>query len=222
MANNPGGKQVICSCKVGNAVSQYELVGLNQQLVSKRSRDEASLRDLADYINRSILAAALETDADTLIENTEAFGALGREEAIESIYHVLTDDSGSTEQLARVETRLEQSGVDLEAVRSAWVTHPTVRTHLRECLDIDTSRTPDLEPDDGLQTIEWARSQCVAIVERTFERLVQAGHLSITDVDVSLSIRVTCTACKETFRPSDLVNRGGCACDSGTSNQKSS
>lgn len=222
MPNNTEADQVTCSCKVGKAIAKHDLVELNAQLASKRSDGAASLRDLADFVNRSILTAALETDADTLIENTEAFGALDREEAIDSIYHVLTDDSASTEQRARVGTRLEQAGVDLEAVRSAWVTHPTVRTHLRQCLEIDTSQTSDLEPDDGLHTIEWARSQCVAIIEQTLKRLVKAGHLSITDIDISLSIRVTCTACEETYQPMDLVHRGGCACDRPSSIKESS
>lgn len=216
MVSNPEVEQVACSCKVGKAIVQYELSDLNDQLIVKREEHSTSLRALADFVNQSILASAIDLDGDELVENTEAFGALDREEAIKSIYQVLADETASSEKRARVETRLEQYGIDLDSVRSAWVTHPTVRTHLRECLDIDTSQTSNLVPDDGLQTIQWARSRCVSIVERTLERLVKAGHLSITDTDISLSIHVTCTVCEQTYRPTDLVRRGGCACDQGS------
>lgn len=199
-----------CSCKVGRKIHQYSLKHLNTELVHRRRDEEASLRDLADYVNRCILAAALAA-ADVDITNS-LYGAVSKEDALTTLYETLADDETPAERTARVRTRLTQLGVDVEAIETDWVTHPTVRKHLRECLDVDTQRTTTLTPNDASDTIEWARTQCANIVTETFTRLRNADIVATGPLDVTVPIQLTCTKCGKTYRPSQLLTRRKCAC----------
>lgn len=199
-----------CTCKVGKAITGYGLTDLDETLRERRVRDTLSLRDLADLVNQAILEAAIEQQVEA--QAVDVFGLLDPDDVIESLYDALTDESTASDRTARITSRLRQIGVDLDDVRQSWVTHPTVRSHLRDCLDLDTSTTADLSADDARRTIDWARNRCLAIVKRTIERLANAGRLTITDVDVSLTVMISCATCNETYRPARLIERGGCRC----------
>lgn len=208
----PERETVACSCKVGRVAGAHGLDGLDDELRRRRD-DGASLRALADVVNRHVLSVALEAsavdeDADT------AFGAVSGERAVEAIYDALGGDDVPPERTARVRTRLEQHGIDVDALTDDWVTHPTVRHHLRECLGIDTARGGGITPGDAVDTTEWARARCAGVVGRTFERLADAGLVKTGALDVSVTIRLTCESCGNSYRPSRLLDDGGCACDS--------
>jgi hypothetical protein len=102
--------------------------------------------------------------------------------------------------------------VNVEAVEADWVTHPTVRKHLRECLDIDTQRTVTITPDDARNTIEWARARCTNVVAQTCARLRNANLISTGPLDATVTIQITCTTCGETYRLSQLLTHRECAC----------
>lgn len=210
-----------CDCKLGHVNEQYQLRDLNDELIRRRQNGDASLRDLASYVNLRILDAAIErATGDIVTGDNDLYGALEREEAIATIYETLTDEEIAPERRARVRTRLDQARVDLDVVEDDWLTHPTVRNHLLECLGIDTSPTRELDRDGAAKTIEWARSRCVAVIGRTLQRLQTVGQLTITNADVSLSIRITCTECQETYSPSQLLSQGRCACTSNDPNRE--
>jgi hypothetical protein len=210
-AERPG--QRSCDCKIGRDIDRYQLDELNEQVIHNRQDNELSLRDLATFINHRVLEAAIEdASGDILEDESDLFGALDQKDAIAAIYGALQDEDVSPDRRARVRTRLSQAGVDLDVVEDHWVTHTTVRRHLQECLDLDTSSEQTLEPENAKSTIEWIRTRCTAIVVRTFERLQSAGHLNVSDLDVSVSIRATCTECGKTYSPSKLISRGHCDC----------
>jgi len=199
-----------CSCKVGRKTNQYNLKDIDSELIDQRQKADASLRELAAYVNQRILAAAL-TAADVDVTNA-LYGAVSDEDALTTLYETLASDDTPSERAARVRTRLTQLGADIETVEADWVTHPTVRTHLRDCLDIDTGRTATLTSDDARDTIEWARTRCVNVVAQTFTRLRNADVLSTGPLDITVTVQVTCTACGETYRPSQLLTHSECAC----------
>lgn len=202
-----------CRCKIGRTIATYRLDDLEEDLVRRR-HDGTSLRDLALYVNYRILETAIESASGSVLDDGGLFGALDRQEAIATIYEALQGDGVAPDRRARVRTRLEQDGVDLDRLEDAWVTHTTVRRHLRECEDVDTSSEPTVDSESATTTIEWARSRCTAIVDRTLERLASADDLGIASPEVSVSIRVTCTACGATFEPGQLISRGHCDCRS--------
>lgn len=205
-----------CECKVGRDIERYRLGELDETVVRYRQEHETSLRDLADYVNHRILEAAITDTADDVLDGKSGlFGALEREDAVAAIYGALYDDDVAPDRRARVRTRLEQAGVDLDSVENDFVTHTTVRRHLNECLGIDTSSEQTIDSENAKDTIEWIRTRCTAIVARTFERLQSAGQLEVRDLEVSVSIRATCTECGATFTPTEFISRGHCDCYSG-------
>lgn len=197
-----------CACKVGRAAETYGLEDLDSRLVARR-RDGDSLRALAAYVNRRVLAAALREASDG---EWELLGAIDEDDVIEAAYAALADDETPRERTARVRTRLEQAGVDVDSVTDDWVTHPTVRQHLRNCLDVDTSRDATIGHEDAVDTVEWARTRCNRIVARTVTRATNAGLVDVGDPAVSVSVTVNCRECGQSYRPARLLDRGSCEC----------
>lgn len=199
-----------CSCKVGRKITKYGLNDLDTELIRRRQDVDASLRELAAYINQRILAAALsEIDAEI---TAAVYGAVSDDDALTVLYETLADDDVPADREARVRTRLTQLGVDVEAVEADWVTHPTVRKHLRQCCNVETSRNASITLDDARDTIEWARTRCARVVNRTFERLQDANLVRTGNREVTVIIQITCTACRNTYRPTQLLDKSACAC----------
>ncbi|MFQ3320494.1 MAG: hypothetical protein ACI80F_002577 [Natronomonas sp.] len=199
-----------CSCKVGRGIERYELENLNSELLHRRQDDGMSLRDLADYVNQRILAAALT--AAGVDVTTTLYGAVSSDDALTALYETLANDDTPAEREARVRTRLTQRGIDVEAVEADWVTHTTVRTHLRKCLGTTTRRATTITPDDARDTIEWSRTRCANVAGQTFERLRNADIVSTGSLDITVTIQITCTSCGETYRPNQLLTSRECAC----------
>lgn len=198
-----------CDCKVGRVATRRGLAGLDEALVRHRRAESASLRELANLVNRRVLSAALTmADIDNL---DDLFGAISGDQAVEAVYDALTADT-EPERTARVRTRLEQRGVDVGAVEDDWVSHPTVGRHLRDCLDVDTARSATITLDDAVDTIEWARTRAAGVIARTFQRLATAGLVRTGELDAAVTVQLTCSTCGHTYRPRELLERGGCAC----------
>lgn len=203
----------LCRCKIGRAIRKYDLDRLNTEIVEYRDTENKSLRGLERYINKCILRKGVENTPDVdLNTDTQIFGAVSDEDAIDHIYEVLHDDSTPPDHRARVEKRLEQVGVDVEAIRSDWITHTTVSSHLNDCLGIDTNRSKPISQDQAGKTIEWAKTKCRRIISRTVTRLQANNKIAIADPDVSISVHITCTDCHQTFSPEELTQSGTCEC----------
>lgn len=195
-----------CSCKLGRNLATYGLDDLHAKIRDRRS-DGDSLRDLERFVNRSLLDGAIR-EAGT--------GVIGD---VDAIYDALTDDDVSAGKRTEVRERLEHAGVDVAAVESAFVSYQTVRTHFKDCLDVETARESRLSVDDARGTIEWARSRSEGIVERTVQRLAAVDEVSAGDVDVSHVIRIDCPDCDTTYPIDEFVDRGGCGCGSATARE---
>jgi hypothetical protein len=189
-----------CSCKLGRNLAAYGLDGLHEKVRARRA-DGDSLRDLERFVNRSLLEGAIrEAGADVIGD-------------VDSIYDALAGDDVSAGERTEVRERLEHAGVDVAGAEDAFVSYQTVRTHFRECLDVETARESRLSVDDARGTIEWARSRSEGIVERTVQRLAAADEVVAGDIDVSHVIRIDCPDCGATAPVDEFVDRGGCDCE---------
>lgn len=188
-----------CSCKIGRNVQKYSLGEFDRRLTD-RHRDGASLRDLETVVNEAILSASIRAaDAEVIGD-------------VSSVYETLTGDAASAGERTELRDRLSRAGVEVEAVTDDFVSYQTVRTHLRECLDLSTDQRDPLSVEDARGTIEWARSRSEGIVERTLERLAGTDAVTAGDVDVSHVVRATCDECGATFPVDVFIDRGGCDC----------
>jgi len=189
-----------CDCKVGRNVSKYGLSEFDRRLRQRRA-DGASLRSLERVVNEALLQRALDAaDAEVIGD-------------VSSIYAKLTGDDVSAGDRTEVRERLARAGVDTEELQSDFVSYQTVRTHLRECLDVDTARSRSLSTDDAQGTIEWARSRSEGIIERTLERLDDSDAVRAGALDVTHVVRVSCQDCGESYPVGTFLDRGGCDCD---------
>jgi len=189
-----------CSCKIGRNVEKYGLDRLDRRLLDRRD-DGASLRRLEGVANRAVLRAALrEAETDVIGD-------------VSSLYEKLTDEDTSAGERTELRERLSRAGIDTDTLLDDFVSYQTVRTHLRDCLDVDTDRRASLTVEDARGMIEWARSRSEGIVERTVERLRDTDEFRSGDVEVTHVIRVSCPDCGASYPIETFIDRGGCRCE---------
>ncbi|WP_158853390.1 rod-determining factor RdfA [Halorhabdus sp. CUG00001] len=195
-----------CSCKVGRVAERYDLSDLDTDLQSRHDAG-TSLRALATVLNKRILRTALERaggDTSTLVSS---------DRGVDTLFDVLDGSTEATDtERVRVKTRLEQAGVDVEAVTDDWVSHATIKSHLNECLSVDTSRETSITESDAIDTIEWTRTRSENVIAETIERLQNAGLIAVGEPTTSVRARITCEDCGRSYAVRDLLDAGGCAC----------
>jgi len=193
--------------KITRDIEKYGLESLNDQLKARRSED-ASLRDLADFVNKRILEAALaERDVELLSD-------------VDRVYELLTNEDVSVGNRTEVETKLQMADVPIEEIRSDFVSHQTIKHHLNTQLNVDTGRESTLSLDDAQRRINWAQSQNEAIIQNTLEQFAQTDGLNTCEFDLATSVRVTCKECSRSFSLYDFLERGRCGCSPETDSER--
>jgi len=147
-------------CKVDRVAEKWVLDDVDEKLREQRQNAEASLRDLEDYFNRRVLEAAMRDARAEMIEGE-----------VENTYHLLAADDVSSGSKVEVKDRLRRSGVDPEAVADDFVSYQTIRTHLQECLEVDTSLNTGVKKSEAKNTVFKLLSRTEVITERTIDRL---------------------------------------------------
>lgn len=187
-------------CKVDRISVAYGLEGADEVLQDCHA-DGTSLRDLETQYNQRLLESALrEAGVDVL------------QGEVENLYHLLTGDDVSAGMRVEARSRLERHEVDPERLRADFVSYGTIRTHLRECLAVDTERESTVTPTGAKNTVFKLISRTESVTKRTIDRLQSSGLLSVGTVDVTLSLRIACTECGEEYTFSRLLDRGRCSC----------
>jgi hypothetical protein len=187
-------------CKVDRISRKYDLDDIDEVL-----RDDweegTSLRDLETQYNQRVLEAALRAAGVEVLQGE-----------VENLYQLVTGDDVSAGTQVEARSRLEQYGIDPESVRDDFVSYQTIRTHLRECLAMETERESSVTPTDAKNTVFKLLSRTESITRRTIDRLRSSGQLDVGEVDVTLSLRIACTDCGQEYTFSRLLERGRCSC----------
>jgi hypothetical protein len=198
-------KNVNRKYKVGDVLATYELADLHDRLPDLwlgESGEEVSLRDLADRINVAIVRAALERAGEDPLDG-EA----------ENVYRLLHGDDVSAGVQIQQENRLERTGIDVDTLKSGFVTHQAVHTYLTKGLDISKESSDQTDPIEKHETrIERLRNRLDAVVEQSLADLRKAGELSTGDVDATISIQVYCEDCGTQYELRELLQNGVCNC----------
>ncbi len=189
-------------CKVGRGIQKYGCNGLNDRLVQEYRHEDASLRDLERVINQEFTISAIESAGSPTDRDPATLTA------------ILRGDGDSTRrEKARLETQLTQAGVDIEQLQQDYVSFRTVKTHLNEHLNVDTSRNETITIDSARDLIEWAETRCANVIERTIKRLSNANEATIGgDFTVRISPRITCYDCNTTLTITEYLDSNGCNC----------
>lgn len=194
-----------CDCKVGTAVERFGLDGLDAHLAEEwTDPDGGSLRELAAETNRRILRSALRAAA-----------ADPPGEGVGATYRLLAGETGSEGGRVAVRNRLERQGVAVDAVESAFVSHATVHSHLRDCLGVSHAvekPAPDERVETAERTLGALRSRLEAVTETTVDQLRDAGVLALPAFDVYVDVNVACRECGRYHSVTDLLAARGCDC----------
>lgn len=190
--------------KVVRVVETYGLDGVGEELEMHWTADgdeRMSLRDLAAYLNRRVLAAVMR----------EA-GMRPLEGEVENVYRLLTDEDVSSAERTRTRRRLEREGVDVSTMLDDFVTYQAVRTYLTEHRDAAYEETDRDGPTDEVEHIGRLRGRVASVTESKLDRLERDGHLTLGDVRTFVDVNVFCERCGAQYEAEELLERGGCDC----------
>ena len=196
--------------KVERVIDSRDLQGLGETLARRWTAPgdrRLSLRELADLFNRRVLDAALVDAGHDLLAGE-----------VEALYDLLTGAGDESATRTKALTRLGRLGVDVEAVRSDFVSHQAVHTYLTEHRGV----APPSD-DDGRSRLEKRaavvrrlRNRLVAVATESLEALERSGDLDLGSVEVLTTVSVFCEACGTTRSLQEVLDAGGCDCDPGS------
>ncbi|AUG46181.1 hypothetical protein BVU17_01060 [Haloarcula taiwanensis] len=193
--------------KVSRLIDEYDLDGVGATLERRWTADGdagASLRELATEFNHRLVEAALAAENEAPLDGEAA-----------NLYRLLTDDEASTGARTKARHRLRRSGLDVDALRSDFVSHRAVRSYLTSCRGV-TPPSERADDGDALDRRKRSLDRLVGRLERVTEGTVQdlsnAGELTVDDADVYVDVQVHCPTCDAQYELHDLLSRGGCDC----------
>lgn len=184
-------------------IEEYDLDGLGAELERRWTapgEERASLRDLAETVNRRVLAAAIQS-------------AGGRPLAgeVSNLYRLLDGPEAGPAARTRAKRRLEREGVDVESVTEEFVSYQAVRTYLTT--HRGASYDPETEPASADETIARLRSRLEAVAEDKLSGASERGEITLGEHDVTVAVRVACRDCGRQLDVGTLLAEGGCDCE---------
>jgi hypothetical protein len=189
--------------KVARLIEEYDLEGFGEELehLWTAEEDRRSLRDLADYFNQHLLRHALEA---ANIQHLDG--------EVENTYRLLTDDDISSAESTRVQRRLERDGVDVDSLKTDFVTYQAIRTYLKDHrgAEYTPAETDPLEREKT--NVQKLRGRMVSVTEGKLEQLRNNGALTLGDFRTIAEIQVICEDCNTQYDILELLDRGGCEC----------
>jgi len=188
------------ACKLDRIADEYGLTSVDDELRGAKA-DGASLRDLETLVNHRLLKQAFLDAGSPLLPGE-----------VDTLYELLTDSEVSKGTEVQLRDRLETEGIDTDSLVADFVSYQTVRTHLKECLDVDTGRHQRVEIDSERRTIFGILGRTERIVQDSVDRLAAADELATGELNVSVTARVTCESCAHSYSLDELLSRQSCAC----------
>jgi hypothetical protein len=184
--------------KVARVIDAYDMSGLGEDLEQRwLATDDSgmSLRELADYFNRSVLEAAIEGSEMSILDVD-----------VDQIYEQLTDDDVSSGVRTRVERRLERNGIDVEDLTADFVTHQSIHTYLREYRDVEQPEpSPAEKREAAVERIQKLQDRSAAVTQDAVEGLQRADLVPEGDVDVVVDIQVIYSDSGQQYDVFDLI-----------------
>lgn len=193
--------------KVARLIEEYGFDSVGEELESRwasEGEDGMSLRELAAYFNRQVLAAEL-ADADLNPVSGE----------VENLYRLLTDDAVSPAERTRAQRRLDRDGIDVDALQERFVTYQAVRSYLKKHRNAEPATEDRPRIDVEAEHIQRLTGRTAAVTQTKLTQLVADGTLSLGEFRVLVNVSVFCDDCNTRYDVGELVERGGCACASG-------
>lgn len=126
--------------KIDRVSETWGLERIGDRLRERRA-DGNSLRDLDPYFSEAVLRSAMESAGMDTLPGEQSY-----------LYRLLTDDDVGAGKRVDAESRLRRAGRDPSSVTGDFVSYQTVRAHLNDCLDVETTREAHLAVGEARNT----------------------------------------------------------------------
>ena len=203
-SDDTAGSETDSNSKVVAVIRRRNLTGLGDELVERwvgETTERMSLRELAEYFNRELLAQTLRDASVTTLDGESA-----------NIYRLLTDDDVSSGAAVQATNRLEQHGIDVDRLVADFVSRQAIHTYLTGYRDVSYS-SPDVDPVETETTnVQRLKRRMTTIVESKVERLRSTDRITLGEFNLLVDMRVLCEDCGAQYQVSELFERGGCEC----------
>jgi hypothetical protein len=182
--------------KVARLIDSYGLSEMGADLEARWTADDPddrmSLRELADFFNRRVLAAAMEEARMRPVDGE-----------VENTYRLLTASDVDAGNRTTARRRLEREGIDVEDLERDFVSHQAVYTYLTGERGVESPDRGGDPLESSRETLQKLRSRTVAVTENTLERLERADYMNGDEYDVLVDIRVVD---RDTGRQEDVLS----------------
>jgi len=190
--------------KVERVIDSYGLDGLAGKLERRwvgEGDESQSTRELATYFNKRVIAAAIDGSDVALI--TEDVG---------DIYAALTDETDDHDTTL-IESRLRREGVDIDDVRSDFVSHQTIYRYLTEIREAERASPNDSDQlRNGIERIQRLQGRTTAVAEQTIDSLANSDIVSVGSFDVFTDVQVFCQDCGRSYDATTFLEQKRCDC----------
>lgn len=203
MDSRPGDDEPGCQCKVGSLADSFELTTLDDELTRGWLEEGESVRALTRRVNVHVLEHVLQ-----------AAGVDALEAELDTIYELLQGDDVSDAAHIEKRRQLSRDGVDVDTLETRFVSHQTVYRHLTECLDLEYDHDTTNSVGPALEQIRSVQHRTASVASDRIGRLDTSGHLDHDDYRVRVEVTVTCKRCGSFYELGELLERGGCDCQS--------
>lgn len=188
--------------KVQAVIEKYDI---SLDLVSRWNGNEEerlSLRELATELNKRILEAVLESN-----------DVMATQRDIEQIYEALAGEQSKAEAVQK-RRDLERQGVAVDELESDFVTHQSVHSYLTEVEgETYSQRDPQEQLRSAVESINRLENRTKAVSESVIERFAKMDAVTVGDTEVYVEARVYCSDCGRELRVTELLENGGCGCE---------
>jgi hypothetical protein len=194
--------------KVARLIDSYDLGGAYgdrlEALWTADGGERESLRTLADRFNKRLLEVAV-TDAGMSTVDGE----------ITDIYRLLTDEEVSSGNRIEARRRLEQHGIDVDALTQDFVTYQAIRSFLKEYRGAQYEDESQTDRTGGVvDTVQRLKSRTRSVAETSLEQLRGADRIALGEFRLFIDVGVHCEECNSQYEFVELVERRGCDCRS--------
>jgi hypothetical protein len=195
--------------KIIRVIGKYDLEGLADEMVAAwtgEGEEKRSLRQLATEFNQRVLEASMR----------EA-GRNAYDENVSNLYRLLTDGEVSSGVRTETRERLRQDGVDIDEVEEDFVSHQAVHTYLTKHRNVTPSahdQSIESRRESALKTVLRLQSRSVAVIRNTLDWLIAADAIELKEYDIVTETTVICKECGISKPIDDLIDDGGCYCQS--------
>jgi len=191
--------------KVARVLDKYDLSTLGDILVSRwtAKNNRMSIRQLTEFFNKQLLKSRLDKKRVDMLPGE-----------IDNMYELLTDEDVTSGTRIQAENRLSEYGIDVDELRSDFVSRQAIHTYLTKHRQ-KTYNRPDADEtiDKRLEDLQRLKSRERAVTKQTLSTLRKTGHITLGQFQIFSSVQVQCSDCGRQFELSTLLDRGGCDCE---------